>query len=252
MFKKRIMLLSLLTLFSLGILASCGDSEEYVEIGLDFSSKNNSHNGFYVYGTPLNLGFKYKMMYGNSVDIEIYYGINPYSSKILKNEAIYPPMTAYSDLEQELSLRICRISGLTYRYPYNTDSSMMSSIGEEIFSVTDTMRNLFVNDEYVFNINNKIVDTIDYNFIKEKCLENKYISYYAEIKSPKDEYIKYLIGPVDEDYNPTYDESDGLKIHSPFKPNEDYTKVKTLCSIFQYFKVFVHDDDEEIKLLYSN
>ncbi len=252
MFKKRIMLLSFLSLFSLGILASCGDSEvnEYERIGLSISDENYGKSCFYdPYYYPLSLGFKYKRSYRDTIDIEIYYGINPHLSVFLKNEAIYPPMTAYSDLEQELTLSISRIPRLRLGY----DASLMSSIGEEIFSVTDTMRNLFVNDEYVFNLNNKIVDTIDYKYVKDNCTEGyEYITYFAEIRSPKDEYIKYLIGPVDEDYNPTYDESDGLKIHSPFKPLADYTEVKTICSIFQYFKVFVHNDDEEIKLLYSN
>ena len=229
---KRLFLI-VLSIFSLLVVASCG--EEYYEFFTPREEFSYAENNNY----PLRLGVRYKKEYSYSNEIELYYGFSKMSNTLINDNVTFPNHYNYSDFNQEIKLSIKRLPGF-----YTKDSiSLVSSEPEEVYSITDSLGNFLLKDKYIFSLDNEVTDRIDIGYIKEELDKgNEFITYFVEIKNPNDEYIKYIVSEIDEECNQVYDDDGNPILHNYFYPNSNYKDIKTLTSRFFNFKIVVRDD----------
>ena len=226
MIKKK-MICWLLTIFFLIItLSSCGESEiKYTEIGLGNDNESDVES---TYSFPLLLGIKFENGYTVSKDIEIYYGVNPKLNHF--GDIVFDGLfEKYSDYNQTINYRIVRkISVLSGDF---VDV-------KEIYSINVSLGDFLTKDEYVFDKEKMIKDSIDYTYLKDKFGEGEIlILYYAEFKTLNDEYIKYVLTPkyFDEDLDVYV--SDESRSFSPFFPDADYREIKSIDSKYIHLGV---------------
>ncbi len=179
MFKKRIMFFILLML-SFGILTSC--SEEYIEYNIP-----NNYSGYpgtcrsNPYNDPLLLGTRVKYEYTETHNVEIYYGMNRRT-----NEGFFFDDNPFirSDYDQMVEFNIIR-----KRYIGKNIYNMKYVDEEKVYSINVKLGDFLEKDEYIFDINNKIVDEINVTYFNDYSNEDGiYITYSSEIRTLNDEY----------------------------------------------------------------
>ena len=232
MFKKRIMLLSLLTLFSLGILASCGENN-CLEIHMPYDYEKNTNIQYYDW---INIGLRTKSKSNDLLDVDLYYGMNPYlSNKINFFDEEY---SKYSDYNQIIDFRILRYYRfLKSDYEFADDWLIINE--KEIHSFSIKLGDFFTNNKYIFNINNKVVDTLDFDYFNDEYTKGrKQIIYRAEIKSQNGEYIKYVCSPQSSDSNS----------YNPIVSSIPYTDVTNIGSNHIGLSVYLNNQNKSILL----
>ena len=227
MFKKRIMII-LLLIFSFGILTSC--SEEYIEYNIP-----NNYSGYpgtcrsYPYNDPLLLGTKVKYEYNETHNVEIYFGMNKYVGRSISFDDNPGVCKDYDQMVEFNIIRKCYIGKNIYNMKYVDE--------EKVYSINVKLGDFLEKDEYIFDINNKIVDEINVTYFNDYSNEDKiYITYSSEIRTLNDEYIKYIMLKEYYDDDAYYDESINEYVplksywYNPFSPSLDYHDVKSIDS----------------------
>ena len=226
MFKKRIMFFILLML-SFGILTSC--SEEYIKYNLpnDNNYYNPWRNG--SYHNPLLLGTKVKYEYNETHNVEIYYGMNRRPNEGFFFDDNPGIRSDYDQMVEFNIIRKCYIGKDIYNMKYVDE--------EKVYSINVKLGDFLEKDEYIFDINNKIVDEINVTYFNDYSNEDKiYITYSSEIRTLNDEYIKYIMLKEYYDDDAYYDESINEYVplksywYNPFSPSLDYHDVKSIDS----------------------
>ncbi len=187
MLKKKFMLLSFLSMLSIGIMASCGEeANKYFEVST-YSKPNNSRESEprLVYYPGLHSGCKFMNGYSNSIDVELYYGVDP-DLNITAKYYDFKYDKEYKDYDQIVKFQLKR-----YNLVWANNDGKVYDI-KDIYSFDVKLGDFLTKDEYVYSTNNKIVDKLDVkDFIEESQIGDIELFYIAILSTYNDEDIKY-------------------------------------------------------------
>lgn len=189
MLKKKFMLLSFLSMLSIEIMASCGEeANKYFEVST-YSKPNNSRESEprLVYYPGLHSGCKFMNGYSNSIDVELYYGVDP-DLYITAKYYDFKYDKEYKDYDQIVKFQLKR-----YNLVWANNDGKVYDI-KDIYSFDVKLGDFLTKDEYVYSTNNKIVDKLDVkDFIEESHIGDIELFYIAILSTYNDEDIKYTL-----------------------------------------------------------